>query len=321
MIGAHLLLLFSVAGRFFAVDGVRSGAASGRTLATVWGWIAIAVGAYSVLGSFGDPLAARGPGLRSSDLSMSLGDYNLLGGLVLLVVGLLLLASSRAPGRGLGVGAAALAVLAAGVAARPDRFQRPAPGGQRDGRRGLLLAGPRGARHRPRRQPHARPGSPYGSPPGGISVTLPAASRRCVLLGVGAGFLLTSCGGESGGTSGSGPAPTLGISAIPDQDPELLNRLYPAVADRFAEGTGLEVAYRPVTDYTAVVRAFEVGDIHLAWMGGLTGVQARFRVDGATAIAQRDIDAEFHSLFIANTAPGSIRSTTPRACSPWPGTA
>jgi len=121
---------------------------------------------------------------------------------------------------------------------------------------------------------------------------------------MGAGFLLASCGGGSGGTSGSGSTPTLGISAIPDQDPELLNRLYPAVADRFAEATGLEVVYRPVTDYTAVVRAFEVGDIHVAWMGGLTGVQARSRVDGATAIAQRDIDAEFHSLFIANKSSG-----------------
>jgi len=39
-------------------------------------------------------------------------------------------------------------------------------------------------------------------------------------------------------------------------------------------------------------------------MGGLTGVQARARVPGATAIAQRDIDADFHSLFIATKASG-----------------
>ena len=53
-----------------------------------------------------------------------------------------------------------------------------------------------------------------------------------------------------------------------------------------------------------MVRAFEIGDIHLAWMGGLTGVQARERVKGATAIAQRDIDADFHSLFIATKSSG-----------------
>lgn len=126
-------------------------------------------------------------------------------------------------------------------------------------------------------------------------------TRRTLLAAGGATVLLGACSPDgSGGPSGA--ADMLGISAIPDQDPELLNRLYPAVAERFAEATGLEVDYRRVTDYTAVVRAFELGDIHLAWMGGLTGVQARARVPGSTAIAQRDIDADFHSLFIANTA-------------------
>ncbi|MCJ0872581.1 putative selenate ABC transporter substrate-binding protein [Streptomyces sp. AP-93] len=126
-------------------------------------------------------------------------------------------------------------------------------------------------------------------------------TRRTFLLGTGATLVLSACG--SGGGSGSDTR-RLGISAIPDQDPELLNRLYPAVAERFADATGLAVAYRPVTDYTAVVRAFEIGDIHLAWMGGLTGVQARVRVPGATALAQRDIDADFHSVFIAGADSG-----------------
>ena len=132
------------------------------------------------------------------------------------------------------------------------------------------------------------------------------AHRRSLLLGSAGLLVLTACGGEeddagSGSAAQTGP---LGISAIPDQDPELLNRLYPLVAERFASETGLEVAYRSVTDYPAVVRAFEIGDIHLAWMGGLTGVQARARVEGAQAIAQRDIDADFHSLFIANRSSG-----------------
>lgn len=124
-------------------------------------------------------------------------------------------------------------------------------------------------------------------------------TRRTFLLGTGTTLVLSACG--SGGGS---DARQLGISAIPDQDPELLNRLYPAVAERFADATGLAVAYRPVTDYTAVVRAFEIGDIHLAWMGGLTGVQARVRVPGAAALAQRDIDADFHSVFIAGADSG-----------------
>ena len=127
--------------------------------------------------------------------------------------------------------------------------------------------------------------------------------RRAFLLGSAGLVVLTACGEADGASSGTRTDP-LSISAIPDQDPELLNRLYPKVAERFAEATGEKVRYRPVSDYTAVVRGFEIGDIHLAWMGGLTGVQARERVHGAKAIAQRDIDADFHSLFIANKASG-----------------
>ncbi len=126
--------------------------------------------------------------------------------------------------------------------------------------------------------------------------------RRHFLLGTAAVLTLTAC--SDGDSGGSGAATVLGISAIPDQDPELLNRLYPLVADRFSAETGLDVVYRPVTDYTAVVRAFQIGDIHLAWMGGLTGVQARELVPGADAIVQRDIDEAFTSLFIANRSAG-----------------
>lgn len=129
-------------------------------------------------------------------------------------------------------------------------------------------------------------------------------SRRRMLLGSALVLGTSACGSDpsSGGEAAAvGP---LGISAIPDQDPELLNRLYPAMAERFSEATGLEVRYRPVTDYTAVVRAFQRGDIHLAWMGGLTGVQARELVPGADAVVQRDIDADFRSLFIATRDSG-----------------
>jgi phosphonate transport system substrate-binding protein len=130
-----------------------------------------------------------------------------------------------------------------------------------------------------------------------------ALSRRSLLLGGALVLGASACGGPSSGAGAAGNR-TLAISAIPDQDPELLNRLYPRLAERLAEATGLEVVYRPVSDYTAVVRAFQRGDIHLAWMGGLTGVQARELVPGADAVVQRDIDADFHSLFIATRASG-----------------
>ncbi|MEQ9369243.1 MAG: putative selenate ABC transporter substrate-binding protein [Coleofasciculus chthonoplastes F3-SA18-01] len=92
--------------------------------------------------------------------------------------------------------------------------------------------------------------------------------------------------------------------AIPDQDPEKLQRLYDKLANYLETELGVPVEYKPVTDYAAAVTAFRVGDLDLVWFGGLTGVQARSQVEGAEAIAQRDIDAEFTSVFIANKNSG-----------------
>ena len=92
--------------------------------------------------------------------------------------------------------------------------------------------------------------------------------------------------------------------AIPDQDPEKLQRLYSKLADYLEAELGVPVEYQPVTDYTAAVTAFRVGDLDMVWFGGLTGVQARLQVEGSEAIAQRDIDADFHSVFIANKSTG-----------------
>lgn len=94
------------------------------------------------------------------------------------------------------------------------------------------------------------------------------------------------------------------IGAIPDQDPEKLQRLYGKLADYLENELGVPVEYRPVTDYAAAVTAFRVGDLDMVWFGGLTGVQARLQVDGAQALVQRDIDENFHSVFIANTNSG-----------------
>lgn len=143
----------------------------------------------------------------------------------------------------------------------------------------------------------------------------PRPSR--LLLALSAGLvLLSACGSDSeptaadpttaGAAAGEasefeGP---LVIGAIPDQDPEILARNYGLLADHLSEELGIEVEYRPVTEYDAAVTAFKVGDLDLVWFGGLTGVQARLEVDGASAIAQRDIDPHFTSVFIAGTDTG-----------------
>ncbi|OLP16865.1 putative selenate ABC transporter substrate-binding protein [Leptolyngbya sp. 'hensonii'] len=120
-------------------------------------------------------------------------------------------------------------------------------------------------------------------------------------------FSLGACSSEPSATN---PSPTSGkgtplaVGAIPDQDPEKLQRLYSKLAKYLEAELGVPVTYKPVTDYTAAVTAFKVGDLDLVWFGGLTGVQARLQVPGAEAIAQRDIDAQFHSVFIAHKKTG-----------------
>lgn len=77
--------------------------------------------------------------------------------------------------------------------------------------------------------------------------------------------------------------------------------MHDLVSEHLADELGVEVEYVPVTDYTASVTLFRTGDLDLVWYGALTGVQARLETPGAMVVAQRDIDAEFRSVFIANT--------------------
>jgi phosphonate transport system substrate-binding protein len=102
----------------------------------------------------------------------------------------------------------------------------------------------------------------------------------------------------AGGCAGSHQQPVLKVGGIPDQDASRLARRYQSFADYLSKELGVPVQYVPSVDYAAVVTAFTQGGLHLAFFGGLTGVQARLQNPGARAIAQRDIDARFHSKFI-----------------------
>jgi phosphonate transport system substrate-binding protein len=126
--------------------------------------------------------------------------------------------------------------------------------------------------------------------------------RMLVLLAI--ALLAAGCGtspGDPRAGAGSGEDALI-IGAIPDQDPQDLQRTYGAVSDYLGDQLGVQVRYVPVTDYTASVTAFRQGGLQLVFFGGLTGVQARAQVPEAVPIAQRDIDASFRSVFIANTA-------------------
>jgi phosphonate transport system substrate-binding protein len=145
-----------------------------------------------------------------------------------------------------------------------------------------------------------------GGPATALIPALPAFSRRTLLAGTGVALAaaLAGCGRTSPVSAAPDPSGPLRIGAIPDQDPEVLQRLYATVADSMSGALDLEVSYEPVTDYAAAVSLFRTGDLDLVWFGGLTGVQARLQTAGALPIAQRDIDEEFHSIFVVNAATG-----------------
>ena len=127
MIGAHVAILGSSAGRVLAVDAVRAGLTDGRLLRRVFGGVAVLLGVVAVLTSFGDPLAARGTRFGSTDLSVSLGEYNLLGGLVLMLVGAW--AAGAAPAAPVGYAVAGFAAVAALSLYAQNGFTDPLLGG------------------------------------------------------------------------------------------------------------------------------------------------------------------------------------------------
>jgi phosphonate transport system substrate-binding protein len=154
--------------------------------------------------------------------------------------------------------------------------------------------------------------------PGAQTLTTPL-SRRTLLAGAGVALAAAVSGcGRSSPVADTAQQPTapLRIGAIPDQDPEVLQRLYGAVADAVSAALDVEVEYTPVTDYAAAVSLFRTGDLDLVWFGGLTGVQARLQTPGAEPVAQRDIDRAFTSVFVVNTGTGLTPSGDLTALAP-----
>lgn len=135
------------------------------------------------------------------------------------------------------------------------------------------------------------------------------ARTSTVVLAAATLLLTAACGGAAETDPGVAADRELVISAIPDQDPEKLQRLYGQVSDYLGEQLGVTVVYQPVTDYTASVTSFRRGDVDATFFGGLSGVQARQFVPGSVLLAQRDIDESFSSVFIAGTAAGVAPAT------------
>ncbi len=139
------------------------------------------------------------------------------------------------------------------------------------------------------------------------SQKFPSSSALLAALGVAAvAVALAGCNGagQEPSSKGSRPVPKLLFSAIPDQNTTELEEKFRPLAQHLSRVLKVPVEYVPSHDYQASVEMFRNGDVHFAWFGGLTGVQAREGVPGAKAIAQGAADPQYYSYFIAHASTG-----------------
>jgi phosphonate transport system substrate-binding protein len=96
----------------------------------------------------------------------------------------------------------------------------------------------------------------------------------------------------------------LRISAIPDENPQEMLRIYTPFADYLSKEVGLPVKFTPVVDYAATVEGLAANRLEMVWYGGLTSVQAARQAKGARRIIMRKEDADFKSHFITRKDTG-----------------
>lgn len=96
----------------------------------------------------------------------------------------------------------------------------------------------------------------------------------------------------------------LRVSAIPDENPTELMRIYTPFAEYLSKELGIPVRYYPVVDYAATVEALAAKKLDMVWYGGFTFVQARKRTGNAIPVVSREEDLRFHSKFITRPETG-----------------
>ncbi|MGH7827358.1 MAG: PhnD/SsuA/transferrin family substrate-binding protein, partial [Candidatus Binatia bacterium] len=85
----------------------------------------------------------------------------------------------------------------------------------------------------------------------------------------------------------------LKVSAIPDENPQEMLRIYRPFAEYLAKEIGVPVKFIPVVDYAATVEGLAAKKLDMVWYGGFTSVQAARRAKGARRIIMRQEDAQF----------------------------
>lgn len=102
----------------------------------------------------------------------------------------------------------------------------------------------------------------------------------------------------------------LRVSTIPEEAASEQIRKFTPLVKYLERRLGMKVLFRPVSDYPAAVEALVNKQIELAWLGGLTFVQADIRSGGKVIpILQREEDTRFQSVFISKTGSGITQLT------------
>ncbi len=91
------------------------------------------------------------------------------------------------------------------------------------------------------------------------------------------------------------------ISSIPDESITELHKKFLPLTEYLELETKLTVEFFSVTNYSSVVEALSQGKVDMAWLGGLTYVQAKIRSNGnVEPVIQRVKDSLFTSVFITH---------------------
>ena len=105
------------------------------------------------------------------------------------------------------------------------------------------------------------------------------------------------------------PLKELRVSAIPDENPNELMRIYQPFAEYLSKELGMKVTYTNVVDYAATVEGLAAKKLDMVWYGGFTFVQARKRTGDAVPLVSREEDLQFHSKFITRKDTGIAKLT------------
>ncbi|MDJ0793499.1 MAG: phosphate/phosphite/phosphonate ABC transporter substrate-binding protein [Woeseiaceae bacterium] len=96
-------------------------------------------------------------------------------------------------------------------------------------------------------------------------------------------------------------ADTIRVGVLPDQVPDNLRTRHEPLIAYLGETTGFSFELVIPSDYADLLQQFAVGDVDLAWFGGLTFVRAELHA-GAIPLALRDVDIQFTSCYLAGAS-------------------